>query len=100
MFEIAAQEMGKFVGGHKKIKTFAQEWEQNNECKPKSFSVRGFYKFFIMSSFTQEVFPSTSLYESRFVFNFETDRNLYFNMLETHHYIKLQLFKAKNEKAE
>ena len=30
LFENAAQEMGKFVGGHKKFKTFAQEWEQNS----------------------------------------------------------------------
>ena len=37
----------------------------------------------IMSSYTQEVFPSTSLDESSFEFEFETDRNLYLDMRDT-----------------
>ena len=60
----------------------------------------------IMSSYTQEVFPSTSLDESSFEIEFETDRNLYLDMRDTHLSLKLQLFKGrlfdafKNEKAE
>ena len=60
----------------------------------------------IMSSYTQEVFPSTSLDESSIEFEFETDRNLYLNMRDTHLSLKLQLFKGrlfdafKKEKAE
>ena len=46
-----------------------------------------------MSSYTQEVFPSTSLDESSIEFEFETDRNLYFDMRDTHLNLKLQLFK-------
>ena len=59
-----------------------------------------------MSSYTQEVFPSTSLDESSIEFEFETDRNLYLDMRDTHLSIKLQLFKGrlfdafKKEKAE
>ena len=59
-----------------------------------------------MSSYTQEVFPSTSLDESSIEFEFETDRNLYLDMRDTHFSSKLQLFKGrlfdafKKEKAE
>ena len=59
-----------------------------------------------MSSRTQEVFPSTSLVESSIVFEFETDRNLYLVMHDTHLSLKLQLIKGrlfdafKKEKAE
>ena len=59
-----------------------------------------------MSSYTQEVFPSTSLDESSLEFEFETDRNLYLDMRDTHLSLKLQLFKGrlfdafKKEKAE
>ena len=60
----------------------------------------------IMSSYTQEVFPSTSLDESSIEFEFETDRNLYLDMRDTHLSLKFQLFKGrmfdafKKEKAE
>ena len=55
---------------------------------------------------TQEVFPSTSLDESSFEFEFETDRKSYLDMRDTHLSLKLQFFKgrlfeaSKNEKAE
>ena len=51
-----------------------------------------------LSSYTQEVFPSN--------FEFETDRNLYSDMRDTHLILKLRLFKGrlfdafKKEKAE
>ena len=48
-----------------------------------------------MSSYTQEVVPSTSLDESSFEFEFETDRNLYVDMRDTHLSLKLQLFKGR-----
>ena len=60
----------------------------------------------IISSYIQEVFPSTSLDESSIEFEFETDRNLYLDMRDTHFSLKLQLFKGrlfeafKKEKAE
>ena len=60
----------------------------------------------IMSSYTQKVFPSTSLDESSIEFEFETDRNLYLDMRDNYHSSKLQLFKGrlfdafKKEKAE
>ena len=60
----------------------------------------------IMPSYTQEVFLCTSLDGSSIEFEFETDRNLYLNMRETHLSLKLQLFKGrlfdafKKEKAE
>ena len=60
----------------------------------------------IISSYIQEVFPSTSLDESSIEFEFETDRNLYLDMRDTHLSLKLQLFKGrlfeafKKEKAE
>ena len=59
-----------------------------------------------MSSYTQEVFQSFSLDESSFEFEFETDRNLYSDMRDTHLSLKLQLLKwrlfvaFKKEKAE
>ena len=59
-----------------------------------------------MSSYTQEVFPRTSLDETSIEFEFETDRNLYLDMGGTHLSLKLQLFKRrlfdafKREKAE
>ena len=37
-----------------------------------------------LSSYTQEVFPSNSLDESSIEFEFETDRNLYLDMRDTH----------------
>ena len=46
-----------------------------------------------MSSYTQEVFPSTSLDESSIEFEFETDRNLYLDMRDTHLSLKLHFFK-------
>ena len=46
-----------------------------------------------MSSYTQEVFPRTSLDESSIEFEFETDRNLYLDMVEAHLSLKLQPFK-------
>ena len=60
----------------------------------------------IMSSYTQEVLPSTSLDESIIEFEIETDRNLYLDMPDNHLSLKLQLFKGrlfdafKKEKAE
>ena len=49
----------------------------------------------IMSSYTQGVFPSTSLDESSIDFEFEMDRNLYLDMRDTHLSLKLQLFKGR-----
>ena len=49
----------------------------------------------IMSSYIQEVFPSTSLDESSIEFEFETDRNLYLDMRDTHLSLQLQLFKGR-----
>ena len=43
----------------------------------------------IISSYTQEVFPSTSLDESSIEFEFGTDRNLYLKMSDTHLSLKL-----------
>ena len=60
----------------------------------------------IISSYTQEIFPSTSLDESSIEFEFETDLNLYLDMRGTHPSLKLQFFKErlfdafKKEKAE
>ena len=48
-----------------------------------------------MSSYTQEVFLSTSLDESSIEFEFETDRNLYLDMCDSHLSLKLQLFKGR-----
>ena len=59
-----------------------------------------------MSSYTQEVFPSTSLDKSSFEFEFKTDPNLYLDMSDIHFSLKLHLFKErlfdafKKEKAE
>ena len=69
-----------------------------------SFSVRSLETF--ISSSIQEVFPSTSLEESSIEYEFETDRNLYMDMRDTHLILKLQLFNErlfeafKKEKAE
>ena len=50
----------------------------------------------IMSSQTQEVFPSTSLDESSVHFKFDSDRNLYLDMRDTHLSLKqLQLFMGR-----
>ena len=49
----------------------------------------------IMSSYAQEVFPSTSLDESSFEFEFEKDRNLYLYMRDSHLSFKLQLFNER-----
>ena len=49
----------------------------------------------IMSSYTQEVFPSISLDESSFESDFETDCILYLDMRDTHLSLKLQLFKKR-----
>ena len=60
----------------------------------------------IMSSYIQEVLPSTSLDESNIEFEFETDRNPYLDMRDTHLRLKLQILKGrlfdafKKEKAE
>ena len=60
----------------------------------------------IITSYTQEVFPSNSLDESSIECKFETDRNLNLDMRDTHISLKLQLFKErffeafKKEKAE
>ena len=60
----------------------------------------------IMSSYTQEVFPSTSLDESSIEFEFEMDRNRFLDMRDTQLSLKLQVFKGrlfdafKKEKAE
>ena len=60
----------------------------------------------IISSYTKEIFPSTSLDESSIEFEFETDRNIYLDMRDTHLSLKLQLFEGrlfeafKKEKAE
>ena len=47
----------------------------------------------IMSSDTREVFPNTSLDESSIEFEFETDRNLYLDVLDTRLSLKLHLLK-------
>ena len=49
----------------------------------------------IMSSYTQEVFPSTSLDGSSIEFEFETDRNFYLDMRDNHLRLKLQIFKGR-----
>ena len=49
----------------------------------------------IISSYTQEVFPSTSLDESSIEFKIETDCNLYLDMRDTHLSLQLQLFKER-----
>ena len=49
----------------------------------------------IMSSYTQKVFPNTSLDDSSIEFEFETDRNLYLDMRDIHLSLKLQLFKGR-----
>ena len=60
----------------------------------------------MISSYTQEVYPSTSPDESGIGFQLETERNLDLNMRDTHVSLKLQLFKGrlfdafKKEKAE
>ena len=46
-------------------------------------------------SYTQEVFPSNSLDESSIEYEFETDRNLYLDMCDTHLSVKLHLFKGR-----
>ena len=48
-----------------------------------------------ISSYTQEVVSSTSLDESNIEFKFDTDRNLYLNMRDTHISLKLHLFKGR-----
>ena len=59
-----------------------------------------------ISSYTQKLFPSTSIDEISIEFEFEMDRNLYLDMRDTHLSLKLQLFKRrlfdtfKKEKAE
>ena len=49
----------------------------------------------IMSSYPQEVFPSTSLDESSIEFEFETDRNLYLDMRDTHLSFQLKYLKGR-----
>ena len=49
----------------------------------------------IMSSYTKKVFPSTYLVESSIEFEFETERNLYLDMRDTHLSFKLQLINGK-----
>ena len=48
-----------------------------------------------MSSYTQEIFPSTSLDENSIEFELEPDCNLYLVMRDTHPSLKLQLFKGR-----
>ena len=48
-----------------------------------------------MSSYTQDVFPCTSMDESSIEFEFETDRNLFLDLRDTHISLKLQLFKGR-----
>ena len=48
-----------------------------------------------ISSYTQKVFPSTSLDESSIEFEFETHRNLYLDMSDTHVSLKLLLCKGR-----
>ena len=47
-----------------------------------------------ISSYTQEVFPSTSSDESSFEFEFETDRDLYLDLRDTNLSLKGMLFDA------
>ena len=49
----------------------------------------------IISSYIPEVIPSTSLDESSIEFEFETNRSLYLDMLDTHLSLKLQLIKGR-----
>ena len=49
----------------------------------------------IMSSYSQEVFPSTYLDESSFEFELEKDRNLNLCMSDSHLSLKLQLFNER-----
>ena len=49
----------------------------------------------INSSYTQKVFPSTSLDESSIEFEFDKDRILYLDMRDTHLSLKLQLLKGR-----
>ena len=49
----------------------------------------------IISSYTQEIFPSTSLDESKIEFELEMDRNLHLDIGDTHLSLKLQLFKGR-----
>ena len=48
-----------------------------------------------MSCYTQKVIPNTSTVESSIEFEIETDRNLYFDMLDNHLSVKLQVFKGR-----
>ena len=88
----------KIVSGRNKLEAFAKDVGTKTVRKHLG---RG-----KMSSYTQEVFPSTSLDESSIEFEFETDRNLYSDMRDTHISLKLQLFNGrlidafKKEKAE
>ena len=60
----------------------------------------------IISSYTQDVYSSTSLDENSIEFDFGTDHNLYLDMHDTQLSLKLQYFKGrlidayKKEKAE
>ena len=49
----------------------------------------------ISSSYTQNVFPFTSLDENSIEFKVDTDRYLYLETRETHLKLKLQLFKGR-----
>ena len=49
----------------------------------------------INSSYTQEVFSSSSIDESSIDFKFEMDRNIYLDTRDTHISLKLQLFKGR-----
>ena len=49
----------------------------------------------IESSHVQEVYPSTSLDESSFEFEFETDRSIYLDMRDIHRQIKVGLQKGR-----
>ena len=45
----------------------------------------------MISSYSQDFFPATSLDESSIEFQYETDLNLYLNMRDTHLSLELQL---------
>ena len=49
----------------------------------------------VISSYTQEIFPSTSSDENSIEFEFETDRNLHLDMQDNHIRLKLHLFKGR-----
>ena len=49
----------------------------------------------LLSSYTQKVFPKTSVDENFVGFEFEADRNLYLDMRDIHLSLRVQLFKGR-----